>query len=321
MSKNITKVTRGNAPKSPKDKPAVSTLKQYMTQGASPRSTESGRQGQNKTEKKKGSDKKSGDTPEHSREDLSTEGDQDVSGIEGEPTGTYTLTKGEMSELLRKMENSIKTDIQNLRGDLGHILERVEHTEKTTEEQKQEIETLRQQVKETQKNQRMILYKLEDQENRSRRKNIRIRSAPEKEGEDLKKLINTIFWPLIDREGEDCLKIERIHRVGYARNVRTERPRDIIVRFRFYEDKWEIWKKLRGKPPIMVEGAEIQIYADLAQETLARRRLLKPLLEIMKAQNIKYTWGFPAWERRGGGGNTRCKEKGKKNTYRGNNSN
>lgn len=64
MSKSTTKVTRGNTPKSPKDKPAVSTLKQYIIQGASPRNVDSERPGQNKAEKKKGTDKKTGETPE-----------------------------------------------------------------------------------------------------------------------------------------------------------------------------------------------------------------------------------------------------------------
>lgn len=38
----------------------------------------------------------------------------------------------------------------------------------------------------------------------------------------------------------------------------------------------------------------MQIFADLAPETLARRRLLKQLLEQMRTKNIKYGWGFPA---------------------------
>lgn len=64
--------------------------------------------------------------------------------------------------------------------------------------------------------------------------------------------------------------------------------------YQLYEDKAEIWGKMRGKPPIKYEGAELQIFTDLAPETLSRRRLLKPLLEQMRAQNIKYNWEIPA---------------------------
>lgn len=66
------------------------------------------------------------------------------------------------------------------------------------------------------------------------------------------------------------------------------------MRFRRYQDKAKIWGKIRGRPPIKYEGVDLQIFTDLAPETLARRRLLKPLLEQMWAQNLKYNWGFPA---------------------------
>ena len=44
----------------------------------------------------------------------------------------------------------------------------------------------------------------------------------------------------------------------------------------------------------MFEGTELQIFTDVAPETLARRWLLKPLLKQMIDMNIKYNWGFPA---------------------------
>lgn len=47
-------------------------------------------------------------------------------------------------------------------------------------------------------------------------------------------------------------------------------PRDIIVRFESWEVKNHIWRNLKGKPPITLEGKEIQIFQDLLQETLRR---------------------------------------------------
>lgn len=93
---------------------------------------------------------------------------------------------------------------------------------------------------------------------------------------------------------EDFPSIERVHRIGKFDTMRTERVRDLIVRFRFYEDKNNIWVKLRGKTPLQFEGAKIQVFVDLAKDTLVRRRHLKPLLEQMIKQNVKYSWGFLA---------------------------
>lgn len=101
-----------------------------------------------------------------------------------------------------------------------------------------------------------------------------------------------IFCPLFDIGVEEFPNIEKVHWVGKSDITKADRSRDIIVRFRFYEDKAKIWVKLRGKAPLQHEGSEIQVFADLAPETLARRRLLKPLLERMRTQNVKYSWGF-----------------------------
>lgn len=180
MSKSTNKTTRGGAPKSPKDKPGVSTLKHYMTQGASPRNMEAEKQGKAKVENKKGTDKKAGETPEHSREDFISEGESESSRIEGRPSESLPPTKGEMNEMLLRLEKSIKADINMMRGDLGSLLDRVEETEKIVENQKKELETLKQQMKIAQQTQKEILYKLEDQENRNRRQNIRLRSVPER---------------------------------------------------------------------------------------------------------------------------------------------
>lgn len=79
------------------------------------------------------------------------------------------------------------------------------------------------------------------------------------------------FNPLLDKGIDERLKIDRNHRVRKLKNIIADRPRDILVRFQTYEEKAEIWCKMRGRPPIRYEGVELQIFADLAPETLARR--------------------------------------------------
>lgn len=51
---------------------------------------------------------------------------------------------------------------------------------------------------------------------------------------------------------------------------------------------------LKRKSPIEYEEKTIQIFQDLSQETLGRRRTVKPLLKILQEQEIQYNWGFPA---------------------------
>lgn len=58
MSKVTTKSGRGGAPRTPKDKVTVSTIKQYMSQGASPKNIDLEKQGPGKVDKKKRTERK-----------------------------------------------------------------------------------------------------------------------------------------------------------------------------------------------------------------------------------------------------------------------
>lgn len=211
--------------------------------------------------------------------------------METDPVGEALPTKTEIQDMFVKLEKVIKAEILNLRTDMGHLLKRVEEVEKVVETQGEEISRLENQVKTLQRGQLML--KLEEQENQNRRQNLRIRSLPEQRGEDLTMAIKYIFNPFLGRNPECELKIDRVHRIRKPPNLRDEVPRDVIVKFHQFEDKAKIWSKLRGAHPVKYNNQEIQIFSDLSVETLARRRQLKPLLDILRGANLKYSCGFP----------------------------
>lgn len=76
--------------------------------------------------------------------------------------------------------------------------------------------------------------------------------------------------------------------------ISGEVPRDVIARFHNFQDKEKIRIYMKTSQPVKYGKSILQIFPDLAVETLARRRTLKPLLEQMKTHNIQYSWGFPA---------------------------
>lgn len=124
---------------------------------------------------------------------------------------------------------------------------------------------------------------------KDRRKNLRIRGLPESsQTGNVTDIIRKIFNPILEKEESNPIKIERVHKLRRPQGLLTESPRDIIVRFENWEEKKQIWKNLRGKPPIEYEEKTIQIFQDLSQETLRRRRTLKPLLKILQDQEIQY---------------------------------
>lgn len=132
--------------------------------------------------------------------------------------------------------------------DMGHMLERVEKMEKRLDNHIQIIRELKEEMEALNNGKRELAYKLEDQENRNRRKNLRIRGLPESiQGQDLMGKIQTIFNPVIGREANP-IKFERVHRIRKTKGILMETPRDVIVRFQNFGEKNLIWGNMRGKP-------------------------------------------------------------------------
>lgn len=106
-------------------------------------------------------------------------------------------TKVEIAATFASLEKSLKTEITSIHGELGHLLMRVEEMESKQEKYVQTINDLNKEMADLRKEPINVLYKLEDQENRNRRKNLRVRGIPEaNKGEDLKEKMKKIFNPL-----------------------------------------------------------------------------------------------------------------------------
>lgn len=147
-----------------------------------------------------------------------------------------------MADMFAKLEHSLKTDMATLYGDLGQILTREEDTERRLDTHIQVINKLKEEILQTE--QRNVPYKIKVQENRNRRKNLRIRGLPEaSQEEDLIDIMNKIFNPLLGRAVSESLKTERVQRIRRPQSVMKETQRDIIVRFHSYEEKAQIWGK------------------------------------------------------------------------------
>ena len=179
---------------------------------------------------------------------------------------------------------------------MKHMLQRVEEVEERMDCHSLELKGLKKQVEEISREQRYMRYKMEDQENRNRRKNIRIRGLPEQSGEDnLQEQMDEIFGHMLGtKDVTNKIKFERIHRIRKPPEVGAEVPRDVIARFHNYQDKELINRYMKANQPPKYRETSLQVFPDLSGETLSRRRTLKPLLDVLKSQNIQYTWGFPA---------------------------
>lgn len=88
-------------------------------------------------------------------------------------------TKTDVERKFAALENSLKTEMAVIHKDMGHMLTRVEEVENKTDLHAKMIEELKGEIKTLKLEHKEQAYRAEDQENRDRRKNLRIRGIPE----------------------------------------------------------------------------------------------------------------------------------------------
>lgn len=131
-------------------------------------------------------------------------------------------------------------------------------------------------------------------ENRDRRANIRFRGIPETiPQEALKDQLLAICNFYLDRPPKDALELDRFHRVPAFKSRASDRPRDVVCRFHYYTDKDAILKGAWAKGPYTLNNCQVSLLQDLAAKTLRMRKILRPLLDLLKSKNFSYRWGFP----------------------------
>lgn len=193
------------------------------------------------------------------------------------------------------LECMIKGELNATRMDIQNVLQRVEESEVHLDEHKNTIMELRERAELDWLEIKNIPYRLEDQENRNRQNNLRICGLQEsvKNG-DLENTVREVFNKILKKEVSSPIRFERVHRIQKITKSSTDTARDVIARFSHFEIKQQVSYGMKSAASIESNGAKLLIFTDLSQETLARRRALKPLINQIQAKNISYRWGFPA---------------------------
>lgn len=137
----------------------------------------------------------------------------------------------------------------------------------------------------------VLQSRLEDQENRDRRANLRVRGIPENVL-DVQATITALFQELQPDIPIERLEMDRVHRALAQRRINGP-PRDIIAKMHYYRTKEQLLAAARGKDSLTFQGHVYQLFADLSPITVAKRRALKPQLQVLQRHQITYHWGFP----------------------------
>lgn len=102
-------------------------------------------------------------------------------------------------------------------------------------------------------------------------------------------LFNTVAPLIPDIDG----RLDRAHRSLAPKPPAGANPRDIIVRFHYYDSKEALTVATHNKTRLDFKGAKIQIFSHLSSITLAKRRSLYPVKAHLQNHKVTYRWGFP----------------------------
>ncbi|OCT90541.1 hypothetical protein XELAEV_18019156mg [Xenopus laevis] len=130
--------------------------------------------------------------------------------------------------------------------------------------------------------------KLDDQENHSRRNNIRIKVLPESIGQqELFVTLCKLFNSMLGKPPDSHIVIDRAHCELRPSYPNSDIPCDIICRIHFYNVKGALMLKARDSEVIHFESMQLKFFQDLSRNTLRQRHAQ------LEEHSIKYRWGFP----------------------------
>lgn len=114
-------------------------------------------------------------------------------------------------------------------------------------------------------------------ESQSRRDNLLFDGIPENKEENVYDIVQSIFKDNMKISSPENMKLVRYHRYGKRRPHGLDRPRPIIVKFHWYQDRLKVWKAKKN-----LAGSNIYVSEDFPQEIKERRAFLRPIMKKAK---------------------------------------
>ncbi|XP_078537723.1 uncharacterized protein LOC144823247 [Lissotriton helveticus] len=178
--------------------------------------------------------------------------------------------------------------------DLGKTTERSKANATDIQELKALEKKLESRINDLVHQHRQMALRLEDQEGRARRSNIRVVGVPEEtEGHSVELFLeNLIINHLKPKRLSKIFTIERAHRAPVPKPGAP--PRTIIAKILNYRDRDAILQVARQWGDLPFEGATIRFFPDFTLQVQQERRLFLGVKAALRDRGIKYMMFFPA---------------------------
>ena len=204
-----------------------------------------------------------------------------------------------------KLGSCLDTKLDQILKSVNSVVEKVKVVEQRMEDGEQRISSLEDTVSELQAHLERTttqlqdaITRLENQENFSRRNNLKIVNLPEGiETNDPRDFIETWLPKILNLTVKnDRIKVDRIHRTPAQRRTGKDatRARLVYVRLHNFTDKQKIMQKARSMGEITVDGTRIHIFEDFSPAVEKRRREFSEVKKSLRALGVEYRLLFPA---------------------------
>ncbi|KAG8584414.1 hypothetical protein GDO81_008823 [Engystomops pustulosus] len=201
-------------------------------------------------------------------------------------------TKEDFKSLIAEVKEAFRSEISEIRRDIQGMTQKIDHLEAEQADSRRQTTHTQHALHSQSVTLQDMARHLEDLDNRGRRNNIRVRGLSEVEGkEDVRATLQALFSTLLG-EPETQVKLDRAHR-ALRPKVMGGNPRDVVCCVYDFELKERLMFAARKKKNFVFNGDTIQLYQDLSGITLQKRRILRPLLDILHKHDISYRWNFP----------------------------
>lgn len=195
-------------------------------------------------------------------------------------------------DIARQSTDMLKA-INDVKEDIQLHSQRIKETEERISQTEDDVTFLEGKVKKLEKTVETLYDKITEQEDRSRRSNVRLVGLPEKsEGSDLCGFLEKLLCDTLKEGFSSPPILERAHRIGPI-NPKSSAPRVVIMKFLNYRDRETTLRSAR-MTEVRYENHRVAFFPDLSAETRKMQKRFDGVKTQLRALNIRYGMLYPA---------------------------
>ncbi|XP_063295380.1 uncharacterized protein LOC134582656 [Pelobates fuscus] len=207
---------------------------------------------------------------------------------------TEPVTAAQLKDMLAELRTNIAADMADFKTAVEKATSRITLLEATTSTQDSRLTVVENQIAEISKLQLLTTDRMDAMEDQKRRYNLKLRGVPDSiDLADLPHYIRRLFSTLLPPKQAKTVRLDGLFRLPKPPTAPMSATADLIIRFQSMSDKALLLQAIKGKTPLCFEGSSLTTFPDLTRNTIAWRRSLRPLLQLLQSQNIPYRWGTP----------------------------